>query len=369
MGGIFVKDQAEVLARKYDIAVLFPKLTPWREAFRKKFLVRMRGVVRENIKEFSVKGALPPRMPAPVWYYFYLWVAAFGLKRISRVWGRPDIIHAHVVLPAGWAAKRLGDKHRVPVVLTEHSGPFKVHLATVKDRTLVREAMNGVNQVVAVSPALASDIHSFIPTVEVRILGNVIRSDIFKPTVGLQKRRTSRNTIFLSVGSLNEAKGVSHLITAAGILWKKGQRSFELVIGGEGPERPRLQVLSRSLGISNHCRFLGMLSRAEVCYWMQHCDVFVLPSLGETFSVVLGEAMACGKPVIATRCGGPEYVVPDEAGILVEMGDAKSLACAMEKFITGQVEFDPHRIRESILDRFGEEVFLAKMSDVYRKLT
>jgi glycosyltransferase involved in cell wall biosynthesis len=111
-----------------------------------------------------------------------------------------------------------------------------------------------------------------------------------------------------------------------------------------------------------------MLERDQVRHWMQTCDVFVLPSLGETFGVVLGEAMACGKPVIATRCGGPEFLVTPETGLLVEPGNAAALAEAMEKFISGEISFGSVDLRSEVVRRFGERVFLDNISSIYQQI-
>ena len=100
---------------------------------------------------------------------------------------------------------------------------------------------------------------------------------------------------------------------------------------------------------------------------MQQCDVFVHPSLSETFGVVLGEAMACGKPVIATRCGGPEFVVTAETGILVKSADARALADAMNGMISGQYVFDSRQIRRSVQDRFGAEAFMRDITAIYEQ--
>jgi glycosyltransferase involved in cell wall biosynthesis len=100
---------------------------------------------------------------------------------------------------------------------------------------------------------------------------------------------------------------------------------------------------------------------------MQQCDVFVLPSLQETFGIVLGEAMSCGKPVIATRCGGPEYVVTPETGLLLNAADPVALADAMERFILGHINYDPTIIRQTIKERFGKEAYLNNISQVYDK--
>jgi glycosyltransferase involved in cell wall biosynthesis len=108
-----------------------------------------------------------------------------------------------------------------------------------------------------------------------------------------------------------------------------------------------------------------MLTRQGVRQHIQDSDIFVLPSLAETFGVVVGEAMACGKPVLATRCGGPEFILTDETGVLVPVGDPVALADAMEKFINRKVSFNPSIIRSSVLARFGEESFLRNLSGIY----
>jgi glycosyltransferase involved in cell wall biosynthesis len=141
--------------------------------------------------------------------------------------------------------------------------------------------------------------------------------------------------------------------------------SFHVSIGGVGPDLKRLKRLCRKLGLDEHCHFLGMLTRQGVRQCIQDSDVFVLPSLAETFGVVVGEAMACGKPVLATRCGGPEFILADGTGVLVPVGDPVALAGAMEKFINREVPFDPSTIRTSVLARFGEESFLRNVSGIY----
>jgi len=172
----------------------------------------------------------------------------------------------------------------------------------------------------------------------------------------------------LTIALLSYQKGMNHLLHAAALLRARVDCPFELVIGCDGAERQQLEHLARQLGLTNICRFVGLLDRTQVRDWMRWCDVFVLPSIHETFGVVLGEAMACGKPVIATRCGGPEFVVEDGCGILVPIADAQALADAMEQFLLGQVQYDPVRIRESVCARFGEDAFLRNIETIYNEI-
>ncbi len=199
------------------------------------------------------------------------------------------------------------------------------------------------------------------------MIGNVVRTDFFKPEKTTTEGLPSK-THFLSIASLLKEKGFIYLLEAAQLLNQRGRTSFEVMIGGKGPEQDRLRRHVEVSGLSEQCYFLGPMSRSQVRDQMLRCDVFVLPSLQETFGVVLVEAMACGKPVIASRCGGPEFVVTEDTGVLVGVGDSKALANAMEKFITHAIRFNPASIRQSICERFGENPFLEKISGIYRGL-
>jgi len=365
--GVFVEDQALLLAERYDVAVLFPRLVGYREILSWKIGPRIYQEEHSGLRIYSERVLAPVPRKSRWGYKLYYHTAKQKFESLMHTWGMPDIIHAHVVLPAGWAAVQLGEAFSIPVVLTEHSSPFSMHLRTQYGQRLVRKTLLKTNRIVAVSPSLAKQILSFERNVEVAVIGNLIRSDFFKPAES-KSEDVLRPTRFLSIALLSKQKGLIFLLEAAYLLVKRGITSFELVIGGDGPERAKLQSRVVSLGLSGHCSFLGAMTRCHVRDQVQKSDVFVLPSLHETFGVVLGEAMACGKPVIATRCGGPEFVITQENGILVDIGDSRALADVMERFIARRVCFDPARVRQSISERFGENAFLEKISDIYKGL-
>ena len=366
LNGIFIQDQAEVLSQAYDVCVLAARI------------VGCRGWKRVFLRQQSVGGQdkiavhRQPALALPMaFFHLWRWLCEYSAKRIFiRIlaeWGKPHIIHAHAVLPGGWLAVRLGQQYSIPVVLTEHTGPFSLHLRSRSHKRLVRGILNKAKKLVAVSPALAEQMRSFNPEADVSVVGNVIRTDFFVPnSAGKQKLDQAKR--FLCVALLNEGKGIHYLLQAMKLLAERGVNSFEVFIGGDGPARPKLVQLAVALGVSGKCQFLGMLERDQVRHWMQTCDVFVLPSLAETFGVVLGEAMACGKPVIATRCGGPEFLVTRETGLLVEPGNDVALADAMEKFISGERSFDSGKVRGEVVRRFGEKAFLDNINAIYQHI-
>jgi glycosyltransferase involved in cell wall biosynthesis len=366
INGVFVREQTLALATEYDVAVLIPDLRSWRSLFKsnsKELSSRSldeRGVV--VYREFT--RPLIPHGPESTDYQTFVRAAHKGYGKLIKEWGRPDIIHAHVVLPGGWSAVNLGKRYGIPVVLTEHSGPFSMHLTTPFQQKLVRQTLSQVDIVLANSPALADQILEFHKDVNLDVVGALVGTDFFVPAQSSNGHHKS-TTKFLFVGRLSEEKGVQYLTKAAHGLMERGVTSFELILAGDGRERASLEGLVEKLGLRGKCTFPGSLDRESVRRYMQDCDVFVLPSLIETFGIVVGEAMACGKPVIATRCGGPEFVVTNETGLLVDVANPDALADAMLKFINGSVRFDEATIRSSVVDRFGEDTFIKNISAVY----
>jgi glycosyltransferase involved in cell wall biosynthesis len=365
VSGIFTKEQAEVLSRRYDVAVALARVPSWRKMLKGQDRPRTMEGTHNGLPMFRQEAIAPPRSFL-LRVMFYRMLAEKLFVRVMDRWGRPDLIHAYMVYPAGWTAVRIAGRHGIPVILTEYTGPFSVHLETRLQRRLVRETLDSCHHLVTASPGLAREIESFRPVRNVSPLGIMVKSAFFVPPA--DTRSPGPRTRFLTVALLDPAKGIHNLVEALHLLEQRGLKDCELWIGGNGPARSSLEAQARRLGVESRCRFLGMLKPDEVRSWMQQCDVFVLPSLVETFGVVIGEAMACGKPVIATRCTGPEFIITEENGLLVEINDSGDLAAAMEKVMTGGVRFDAAAIRRSVTDRFGEEVYLENLSRIYESV-
>lgn len=364
VAGIFVQEQARLLSEQYEVIVLSPQVVGIRDVLRGR---GRRIVERDGDLLVYREYTLVPPYGSTIRLLGYLLSAWRGMRRLIRERGLPDLFHAHVVLPCGWAAAQASRKLGVPAVLTEHSGPFAMHLRTPVHRQLVRTTLHSL-RTLAVSPVLRQQILSFAPDVDVGVLPNVIATRFFSPEVKVAATVGQRKTRFLTVALLTRGKGIQYLLEAVSLLFEHGEYAFELVIGGDGPDRRRLERIARDRGIADHCRFVGLLDQTQVRDWIRWCDVFVLPSLHETFGIVIGEAMACGKPVIATRCGGPEYVVEEGCGLLVPPADAPALADAMQSVLAGRVRFDPEFVRRSVTARFGEDAFLRSVAAIYDEL-
>lgn len=138
----------------------------------------------------------------------------------------------------------------------------------------------------------------------------------------------------LSIANFVHKKGQDILIHAFRILHQKYPNN-DLLLAGDGPELKKCIDLAEKLGLSDSIKFLGKVGRSRIPSLLAGCEVFVLTSRKEAFGIVILEALASKKPVVATRVGGvPEIIKHMENGILVEPESPKELASAIQLVIT-----------------------------------
>jgi glycosyltransferase involved in cell wall biosynthesis len=174
--------------------------------------------------------------------------------------------------------------------------------------------------------------------------------------------------ILLTAGRLAPEKGLEDLIEAAAMLQSAG-RPFRVILAGDGPMRAQLEALAENRGAAGRVAFLGY--REDVADLLAACDLVVLPSVREGLSIALLEAMAAGKPIVATRIGGNLAVAgQEEMALLVPPGDPKALADAILRYWR-----DPalrHRLgakaRLIFEDRYTEDRMLNSYREVYLDL-
>lgn len=131
---------------------------------------------------------------------------------------------------------------------------------------------------------------------------------------------------FCSYGRMVQKKGFDVLLRAFRLFLDRGNQGL-LQIGGDGAERGALEKLAVELNLNAHVEFVGWI--AHPAQILDACDVFVLPSLDEPFGIVLLEAMARGKAIIATRTQGPLEIFDNAAAWLVDIGDEIGLTDAL----------------------------------------
>jgi glycosyltransferase involved in cell wall biosynthesis len=208
-----------------------------------------------------------------------------------------------------------------------------------------------------------SGLRTLMPWIDekVEIIPNMIREDMFLPP---PEPRNSEPFVFFWAGRLEHVKGIDLLLSGVAELNQRTGRTFEVRLAGRGSLRHRLEEMAAELGITGQVRFLGRISREEIQQEMQRANCFILLSRYEAFGAVLIEAMATGLPVIATRSGGPEFMVNDQNGILVETENVPQITGAMFRIMEDYGKYDPLKIRSMALERFSEK----KVMEMYHRL-
>lgn len=271
-------------------------------------------------------------------------------------------VHAHELFTGGGAARRLCARAGLPFVVTVHGQDLYSNLGRPSWRRELERAAEAAAAIVCVSSRLATDVvdHLGADPAKVAVVPNTYDADRFCEV----ERTRGEGVRFVSVGRLVPEKGHDVLLEAfarvAGEI--PGAR---LTIVGDGVRRTALESQAASLGIGDRVRFTGALAGDDLAAELAGADVFVLPSRSEGFGVVLVEALATGMPVVATRCGGPEDIVADDMGLLVEPGEPDALARGMLAVAERLETFDGRAIARAVMERYSPQAVAARLVRVY----
>jgi teichuronic acid biosynthesis glycosyltransferase TuaC len=279
-----------------------------------------------------------------------------------------DLIHAHFIYPEGVIASRLGLRYGIPVVTTEHANwlPWLDDHRRVRRQVLA--ALKEIRLVIAVSPSSAETIRAIAQDrTEIRVSPNAVDDSVFRPLRNGQAVDPHR---MLFVGAVRRVKGLDILIEALPrVLAKKPDAYLEVV--GEpffrSYRRDEAAVRSHvnELGLGPHVCFLGQLDQQGVARKMATSAVLAAPSRRESFGSVLIEALACGTPVVATRCGGPEDIISGSLGRLVPTEDPEALADALIDVMERRSSFNAESLHAHVKKRYGNEASRRRLQKLY----
>jgi glycosyltransferase involved in cell wall biosynthesis len=366
IGGSFFREQALALRKSgCKVGVIYPQLRSLRDW--RSILVGKSGPEFEDdegVATFRWHGTnWFPRMPsASRRAWIRLGLVLF--KKYVEHHGTPDVIHAHSILNGGVLASEIRKKHDVPYVITEHSTAFARNLISPSDIEVARRASGSASMRFAVSPEFSTLLNRKLSDVNGGwdVMPNIVKQEFLE--FPLPSRKTAKEFTFSNVALMDDKKRQKNIVLAFSMAFKE-RRDVRLIIGGDGPEMHALVKLAANCGTSDQVSFPGILSRDQVTEKVAAADAFVLASRYETFGVVVIEALALGKPVVATRCGGPESIVREEDGLLVPVDDVPSLAAAMQHIYQYRHTYDEKKIRASCGERFGESAIAERLIQVY----
>jgi glycosyltransferase involved in cell wall biosynthesis len=330
----FVLTLARELSRDNDVTILTPRVAGGAPSEKHGNLEIRRFPYFPRRFEGLADGAIMPNLKAEPWRIVEVppLVLAFfraAVREVRRK--RPDIIHAHWMLPSGLLALALRRIFGIPYIVTGHAAdvfrfrgpPFRALKRRVMAQAAVVSLVSG--ETAEVLGLAAKEAERFVVPMGVDI-------DRIEKAVGERAPEPGR---FLFVGRLVEKKGLDVLLRALAEV-----PDARLVAVGDGPMRPVLEALGHELGLSERVVFTGQQGQSRVADELRLAHALVIPSRvardgdADGTPVVMGEGMAAGVPVIASRLGGlSEHIASEQNGLLVEPDDPHALAGGLRRVL------------------------------------
>lgn len=327
VAGEDVMDGIRVLHPRYAVV---PRVCKWSDGFL--FAIGVLPVFRRAVREFS-----------------------------------PDIVDAHWGYPDGFAAYLLARLHGLPVVITVRGSDINVFLRERLRGYLLKYCLRHADHIIAVSSALKqSMVDRGIAADSISVVRNGVDTEQLFPQDRISARQElglpTEGKVVVCIGNIVPIKGQDLLLKAFREIAKHGEY---LVFVGDGEMR---RALARQVGefppwLAESIRFVGRQPHEEIPRWIAAADLLCLPSRNEGLPNVVLEALACGRPVVATRVGGVEEVVTStEVGRTVPPEDVGALGQALREVL--DEKWDAELIRRAA-ERFSWGDTIRQCFDVW----
>lgn len=359
--GVFIKDQVAELRQHFRKIIVIAPL------FRSFWVLQedrlCKDYMYDNVEVYYPRSSLPN-----IWLYKTL--IDNRIRVVERTIRKHnlhfDLIHAHFTWPSGYIGVRLKEVYGKPVIITLHENGDWFDQEVRMDHPLINTAWSGADALVRVNKKDALILKQY--NKQVYFIPNGF-SSAFRPIETIIARERlglpGNAKVIFTLGNLIKRKGFNYLIDAMERICSQRDDVF-CFIGGTGPGAEALQGQIDRLNLSEKVKLLGPVPGDTLPIWMNACDLFVLPSLSESFGIVQIEALACGKPVVSARNRGSEEVITsDEHGLLAEPADPESLAKKI--LIALNREWDREAILEYV-EQFTWDVIIKEIMNIYRVL-
>lgn len=375
--GSFFREQALLLADKYDFSVLVI------ERKRYSILSFLRNWLRRKplkiITPPSGKGIITPQLHR---YSFFPGLQCLidhcNRKRVINDYSNhinelidqgwvPDLIHAHSVDGSAVFVHAVASKHQLPYVITEHNDRLidKTCKLPRSEQSDIKLTYIQAMYTLAVSNDIKRQIEMQNYQCRPTVIGNFVSEDAFFPADAV--RESSKTFRILTITRNVHVKDNETLFNTILELAERGVTDFAVDIVGRGMEQAakgkyRMQYQKTS----EYLNFHNYLDRRQIIDLYNDCSLYLSTSIAEPFGLGQCEAMFCGKPVVASSNGGINDFISPSNGILCDIGDHQNLAEAIIKIKNGTVKFTPETIRQSVITKYGSAAFSARLDGIYQ---
>jgi glycosyltransferase involved in cell wall biosynthesis len=321
-----------------------------------------------NVKFYHPKSLVLPfnfmRKRAPEFFFRDF------IRKISKIDLKVSLIHAHRV-DYGYMGARLKEKYNIPLIITTHGSdvydfPFRGKYEYFIAKYVIKHA----DHIIAISRREAKCL-LFIgcPIEKISVIPNPVDTRLFRPLSQNTCRSLlglpSNKKILVTVGNLTEVKGHIYLLKAMASITNKREDVLLAIIGSGPLKKFLLKEISR-LKLDQKVLMAGERAHEEIPLWLNASDIFVLPSIDEGVPSSILEAIACGKPVVASNVGGiPDIILTNEIGFLIPPRNPKALSNAILEAI--DKHWDSETIRKHAM-QYSIENITNRIIELYIKI-
>jgi len=232
-------------------------------------------------------------------------------------------------------------------------------------KPITKRIWKRAKRVIALSQSLKETALKTAPNQKIHVIPNGIETNLFKPHANTKENNGELKLI--TVSRLIRRKGIDQLLAA---LARIQDKSIKLLVVGTGSQENHLKNLCKDLHLNNAVEFYGYCPRERLPQLYDKSDVFILPSLAESFGMVFVEAMASSLPIIAAKTGGVVDLVKKENGILVQPGNIEEIKKAI---VTMKNSYDMRVTmgkanRKRVIEHYSWKSVTQKYLEIYQTL-
>lgn len=370
--GDFFQQQSVLLQERYDVRVIYG-YSPYLE--HKTLYGRYKKLLKQKAK--TTYDDLNDPVPTIRFTYGNWWFSERLLineairkyvsevkKLISNGW-KPDVLHAQSAEIAGIVTAKLSEEFKIPWVLTEHQ-VFALANYSLTRQNLIKQALKTPKFIAAVSQHQLRCIAIHNINKPMTNVGNFIDENHFPLS---ESKKTSGLFRILTVTWPSAIKDPETFFQALAVLIKKGHKDIEATVIGKKlfsiNDTSDFELLAEKFKVREYCKFIPEIPHEKMPEAYADSDVFVSTSVAETFGIAVREAMAVGKPVVCTASGGVDDDIFDFNGFKVNIYDYEAIANSIIAIKTGAVTYDPDKIRQYVVSRYGRQAFLDRYSAIF----
>lgn len=293
-----------------------------------------------------------------------------GFQLLIKERGIPQLIQLNVVLPAGIGVLHLHQKYSIPFVVNEGWTGYMKEDGSYRGfftKYFTHKILQSSSCILPVSKDLQEAMISQGLKGKYKIVPNVIQTEVFKPlSNSAQNKAIEQTFIHVSTFDPRQKNGMGILRAFAKALKKMPE--LRLILVGDAGEKTEVSDFITQNQLQSKVHTIGKKNAEELAVLFNQCKALIMFSNYESFGVVIGEALACGLPVICSKAGGLSNALSQEVALLVQPKNEEELFKAITKVAKDEVVFDKQVLRDFVTRHYSEEAIALQLKEIYQEV-